>query len=97
MSQNKDSENPFYTIWKFFTSVRLTFVVLLSIAATSIIGTIIPQNEAPSAYYEKFGGYLFNLFSALEIFDMYHSWWFQLLVVILTLNKIGRASCRERV
>lgn len=75
-------------IWKFFASVRLTIVLLISLAATSIIGTLIPQNEDPVRYYQAFGEFLFRIFSVLDLFDMYHSWWFQLLLVLLTSNII---------
>jgi cytochrome c biogenesis protein len=73
-------------IWKFFTSVKLTVVLLLSLAATSIIGTVIPQNESPAAYFQAYGEFLYKLFKVFDLFDMYHSYWFQLLIVLLTLN-----------
>jgi len=66
--------------------VKLTVIVLLSLAATSIIGTVIPQNESPAAYFHAYGEFLYRLFSILDIFDMYHSWWFQLLILLLTIN-----------
>ena len=73
-------------LWDFFASIRLTVVLLISLAATSIIGTLIPQNEDPSAYAQAFGEIVFRLFSILGIFDMYHSWWFQTLLLLLTVN-----------
>ena len=76
------------TIWKFFASIQLTIVLLLSLAATSIVGTLIPQNAAPSEYLKAFGDFYFRFFHALDIFDMYHSWWFQLLLLLLVLNII---------
>jgi cytochrome c biogenesis protein len=66
--------------------VKLTVVLLLSIAATSIIGTIIPQNENPAAYFREYGEFFYKLFNVLGIFDMYHSWWFQFLIIMLTAN-----------
>ena len=42
-------------LWKFFCSVKLTIVLLLSLALTSIIGTVIPQNDNPDAYLHAFG------------------------------------------
>jgi len=78
--------NNLNTIWKFFTSVKLTVVLLLSLAATSIVGTLIPQNENPAAYVQAYGEFLYRLFNVFDLFDMYHSWWFQLLIVLLTLN-----------
>ena len=73
-------------LWKFFCSVKLTVVLLLSLALTSIIGTVIPQNESPEDYLHAFGAFQYQLFSALGIFDMYHSWWFQGLLLLLTVN-----------
>ena len=73
-------------LWKSFASVRLTIVLLLTLATTSIIGTLIPQNEAPMAYFETFGAFLYRVFSLLGIFDMYHSWWFRTLILLLVAN-----------
>ena len=73
-------------LWKFFKSVKLTVFLLLTLAGTSIIGTLIPQNQAPAAYFQSFGPYLYRLFHVLDIFDMYHSWWFQGLLVLLVVN-----------
>lgn len=75
--------NPF---WSFFCSVKLTVVILLALALTSIIGTIVPQNESPDAYLHAYGAFRYQLFDALGIFDMYHAWWFQGLLVLLTVN-----------
>jgi len=66
--------------------VKLTVVLLLSLAATSIVGTIIPQNENPAAYFRAYGEFVYKLFDLLGIFDMYHSWWFQFLILLLTIN-----------
>ncbi len=71
---------------KFFSSVRLTVILLLSLAAASVIGTLIPQNESPAAYFQQYGEFLYRIFYAFDMFDMYHSWWFRLLLLLLTLN-----------
>ncbi|PIP37147.1 MAG: cytochrome C biogenesis protein ResB [Desulfobacterales bacterium CG23_combo_of_CG06-09_8_20_14_all_52_9] len=82
----KDPNSPIARIWDFFSSVRLTVVLLLTLAATSIIGTLIPQNASPADYFQAYGPFLFRLFSILDVFDMYHSWWFQFLLLLLTVN-----------
>jgi cytochrome c biogenesis protein len=101
MSNKVIAADPLSKIWNFFASVKLTIVLLLSIAATSIIGTLIPQNEDPQAYFQTFGAVLYRLFSLLDLFDMYHSWWFQLLIVMLTANiiicSIDRMSTNRRI
>lgn len=76
-------------IWAFFVSIKLTIVLLLSLAATSIIGTFVPQNANPEAYFHTYGAFLYRLFDLLQIFDMYHSWWFQLLLLLLTCNIVA--------
>jgi len=93
--------DPFNKIWKFFTSVRLTIFLLLTLAATSIIGTLIPQNEAPQAYLQAFGASFYRFFDLFGFFDLYHSWWFQALVLLLVLNilvcSIDRLSATWRI
>ncbi len=75
-------------IFNFFASVRLTVTVLLTLAATSVFGTVIPQNQNMDAYLHTYGRNLYRLFSVLDMFDMYHSWWFQLLLTLLAINII---------
>lgn len=57
-------------------------------ALTSIIGTLIPQNADPIIYQREYGETIFRLFDLLNIFDMYHSLWFQMLMALLTVNII---------
>jgi cytochrome c biogenesis protein len=86
MKKNEVSSNPVNGLWKFFASVKLTVMLFLSLAVTSVIGTVIPQNDNPAAYIHEYGEFLYRMFSLLNIFDMYHSWWFQFLIFFLTIN-----------
>ena len=90
MSSNEIASDlsPFNGLWKAFASLKLTIVLLLTLAATSIIGTLIPQNESPVAYVQAFGEFGYRLFTLLGVFDMYHSWWFRCLILLLTANII---------
>lgn len=86
---NKDHQitgNYLASLWSFFASIRLTVVILLSLAALSIIGTLIPQNESPAQYFSTFGPFLYRVMETLDIFDMYRSWWFQGLIILLVIN-----------
>ncbi len=76
-------------LWKFFISVRLTVIILLSLAATSVIGTVIPQNKSQAAYFHEYGELLFNILNKFNIFDMYHSLWFQFLILMLGINIVA--------
>lgn len=86
--QSSDNASAIDQIWKSFASVKLTIGLLLTLAATSIVGTLIPQNEAPGAYLQSFGETLYRVFSLLGLFDMYHSWWFRALILLLVVNII---------
>jgi len=101
MNDKEISADPLNSVWKFFISVRLTIVLLLSLAITSIIGTVIPQNEKPADYVQAFGEFGYRFFDLLGIFDMYHSWWFQALLLMLTVNvvvcSVDRLSTMWRV
>jgi len=85
-SEVKSDPSPLNQLWKTFASVKLTIVLFLTLAATSIIGTLIPQNETPVAYVQAFGEFLYRLFALLGLFDMYHSWWFRALILLLVAN-----------
>ncbi len=86
MTDNARRIEPMMALWRFFASIRLTVVLLLSLATTSIIGTLIPQNMGFADYVAKYGVQLFRIFSILDLFDMYHAPWFRFLLFMLTLN-----------
>ncbi len=101
MTSPKTDNGVVEAVWKLLASVQLTIVLLLSLAATSIIGTLIPQNSEPAAYVAAFGETLYRFFAVLGLFDMYHSWWFQVLVVLLAANVVvcsaDRLSAQRRI
>ena len=76
------------SLWQFFASVKLALVILCLIAITSIIGTVIPQKEAAEFYAANYGPRMAQLFSILDIPDMYNSWWFLALLFLLGFNLI---------
>ncbi|MCF8039733.1 MAG: cytochrome c biogenesis protein ResB [Desulfohalobiaceae bacterium] len=77
-----------YSLWNSFASVKLTIVLLFTLAATSILGTVIPQQKDPEAYLRQYGEGVYRLLDFLNILDMYHSWWFQLLLLLLVANLV---------
>ncbi len=85
------------SLWKFFASVKLTVVVLLSLAVLSIFGTLIPQNASSAEYFRAFGPFFYQLLATLDVFDMYHAWWFQGLMVTLVINIVICSIDRLRV
>ncbi|HEY5975229.1 MAG TPA: cytochrome c biogenesis protein ResB [Geobacteraceae bacterium] len=77
------------TTWDFFCSLKLSIFLLISLAVTSIIGTVIPQGNIPPEYLQTISEAKFKLYQSLGFFDMYHSWWFILLLYLLTVNLIA--------
>lgn len=77
------------TLWDFFCSLKLSIFLLIGLALTSIIGTVIPQVPVPQEYIQTISPFKVQLYGKLGFFDMYHSWWFILLLYLLTVNLIA--------
>ena len=72
-------------VWRFFASVKLALFLLFILAGTSIIGTIVPQGEPASRYVELYPS-MGKLILALDLDDMYNSWWFLSLLTVFSVN-----------
>jgi len=79
---------PTQALWDFFCSLKLSIFLLICLAATSVIGTVIPQGPQRE-YLATLSETKIRLYSALGFFDMYHSWWFILLLYLLTVNLVA--------
>ncbi len=78
-----------HSIWDFFCSLKLTMTLLIGLAAISIIGTIIPQGALPPEYVQEISPAKLKIYKSLGFFDMYHSWWFILMLYLLTVNLVA--------
>ena len=79
-------------VFRFFCSLRLTLVNLLLLFLAMIAGTFVnPQNDSLLNIERAFAGKPFVLWSYrwFELYDLFHSWWFTLLLVSLALNLIA--------
>jgi cytochrome c biogenesis protein len=79
------------SIWGFFSSLKLTIFLLIGLAAVSIIGTVIPQQgtSAFENYLRTISTSTHQFYDRLGFFDMYHSWWFTVLLCMLCMNLIA--------
>jgi cytochrome c biogenesis protein len=77
------------SLWDFFCSLKLTMFLMISLAIISIIGTVVPQGTPAQEYLARISLTKIKLYKALGFFDMYHSWWFILLLYLLTINLIA--------
>ena len=74
--------------WSFFSSVQLTIVLLAITALISVIGTLVPQQEGAREFVRQMPAGLASFLQMMQIFDLYHSVWFFLLMGLLSLNLI---------
>jgi len=77
------------SLWDFFCSLKLTLSLLISLALTSIIGTILPQGPLNPEYVATISAMKLQIYTKLGFFDMYHSWWFITLLYVFSLNLIS--------
>ena len=75
-------------VWAFFSSVRLAVFLLITLAVTSIAGTIIPQGQPLDFYKDQFSHTFFQIIRVLQLNDMYHAWWYLGLLGLFSLNLI---------
>lgn len=80
-------------IWKFFSSVTLTVIILILFVLASIPGTIIEQGSPEKnlqlltrVFGEELAPKVLNIIIGLGFLDAYHSWWFIILLLLLTFN-----------
>lgn len=77
-------------VWDFFCSLKLTISLLITLAITSIIGTIIPQYpNIDERYWATISAGRRAMYDKLGFFDMYHSWWFLALLALFSINLIA--------
>jgi len=75
-------------VWSFFSSVGLTIALLAIIVLVAIVGTIVPQRDAAALLALQIPPGLFSFLQTMQIFDLYHSVLFFVLLGLLFLNLI---------
>ena len=81
-------------VWSFFASVKVGLWLIGLIIVGSAIGTIfpqemyIPQQLPPSQYYAQEYGTPGTIYYSLGFHNLYTSWWYITLIVMLTLSLI---------
>jgi cytochrome c biogenesis protein len=94
--EEKEKKDIFEIVWKFFASVKLAIFLLIILALSSIIGTIVEQQAEPAKnitllakfFGDAFAPTVYNIFAELGFMDMYGSWWFVTFLVLFSINLI---------
>ncbi|MCS7198515.1 MAG: cytochrome c biogenesis protein ResB [Candidatus Bipolaricaulota bacterium] len=79
------------------TSIRLAIVLIVVIVVLSIVGTLIPQGRDLFFYIASYGEVGARIIQALQLNQIYHSWYFVSLLVLLAINTGACALKRFRV
>jgi len=83
MTSNK--KNPIISLC---SSVKFALTLFIILAATSIIGTVIPQGKPIEFYVQQYGPETARFMQILKIPDMYSSWWFLGILSLFCINLI---------
>lgn len=96
-------KNPANRTVQFLGSIRLATSLLALLILAAVVGGVVPQSPTtPNAsdIYATYGPFLQRLITRLAFDDVFHSWWFLLLVSLLTANlslctarRIRRSAC----
>ncbi len=74
---------------KGLASAKLTIFLFFALAATSVFGTLVAQGLPKDHYENVYGPGTVSLIEFFDISDMYHSWWFTVLLALLAVNLIA--------
>jgi cytochrome c biogenesis protein len=73
---------------EFFSSLKLAIFLMISLAILSTIGTVIQQGERPEVYIKEYGENAYWWFIKLGFVDIYHTWYFSTVLVLLCINSL---------
>lgn len=88
MEKDREKDSLPKRIWKTLHSMKFGIILLGIIGVLSIAGTLIPQDNALAFYESSYSPMAFKLIETLSLHKVYSSWWFMLLISILSLNLI---------
>lgn len=68
------------------SSMRFSISLLILICIAAIIGTVLKQNEPMTNYVNQFGPFWFEVFGKLNLYALYSTWWFLLIMTFLVTS-----------
>ena len=73
-------------VLSFFRSMTFGMILLVIVMALSLAGSLIPQQEAAMTYVNAYGSQTAMLLLGLGFTDIFHTWYFYTLEILLCLN-----------
>ncbi|MCG7316817.1 cytochrome c biogenesis protein ResB [Brevibacillus laterosporus] len=85
-------------VWNFFSSVKIAIIIIIITLVMAGVGTILPQLEyvpvplldepSKALFYEQTYGFFGKVYYALGFHEMYGSWWFVSLLVMIGISLV---------
>jgi len=77
-------------IWNFFASLKTGIVLISLLALTNLVGSFILQRvQVPEGEIERvYSPTAIKIMEVFDLFDLYHSWWFILLLTVTGVSLI---------
>ncbi|MPW23595.1 cytochrome c biogenesis protein ResB [Paraburkholderia sp. CNPSo 3157] len=66
--------------------MRFAIALLVILAIASIVGTVLTQEDTYVNYVNQFGPFWADVFRGLDLYNVYGSWWFMLILVFLVIS-----------
>lgn len=82
----------FRNAWRTLTAMRTALILLFLLAVAAIPGALLPQrslNEGNVNEYIAENGWLGETYDKLQLFDVFSSWWFTSIYVLLFVSLVG--------
>lgn len=83
-----EKDNIFKDIWKMLHSMKFGIILLGIIGVSSIAGTLIPQDNIIGFYESTYSPMFFKIIKTFSLHKVYSSWWFMVMIAILSINLI---------
>lgn len=77
-----------YSLKQFLASTKLTISIFFILATCSIVGTLLPQGLTLEDMRRVYSPGFFWWVQTFSLHDLYHSPWFQFLLLLLTVNLV---------
>ena len=74
------------SILNFLKSMKLAIILFIIIAISSLVGTFLIQGASHEIYIQKYGTFFGKLIIGLRLNNLYHSIWYNLLLLFLVVN-----------
>jgi cytochrome c biogenesis protein len=86
-------------VWRTLRSMRTAIILLLMLAAASVVGSLVPQlpnSPARAAQFLEDHAFWGRAFQAAGFFDVFGSWWFVLITGLLFVSLVACLVPRSR-